>query len=198
MDPCVYHMTRIENLGSILRLGLLSHNMKTYKKTKDIEISNPEILKRDRYISGRHIHDYVRFYLNPKNPMLYYNISDQDRIAIIKADIKELARQYGSFSLVISDGNAVSIATKFSPIRDLKSGFLDMKCIYDEDGHWNNYPDGKRKRNAELLLNLASFPIQNASSIIVMTDEAKAQVDDIVNKSGIHITVDVNPNKYFL
>ena len=198
MDPCVYHMTRIENLGSILRLGLLSHNMKTYKKTKDIEISNPEILKRKKYIFGRNIHDYVRFYLNPKNPMLYYNISDQDRIAIIKADIKELARQYGSFSLVISDGNAVSIATKFRPIRDLKPGFLDMKCIYDKDGHWNNYPDGKRKRNAELLLSLSSFPIQNASSIIVMTDEAKAQVDDIVNKSGIHITVDVNPNKYFL
>lgn len=202
IDRYVYHMTRVENLDSILRLGLLSHNLKTKKGLKDVEISNQDVLKHDRTIFGKHIHDYVRFYLNPKNPMLFWNKSEQKKIAIIKVDIIELAKQYGPDCLVISDGNAVSKSTKFKLIKDLKPGFLDIECIYNKKGYWNNYNEqddtGKRKRNAELLLDQALFPIQNASAIIVMTDEAKAQVDDIVNKSGIHITVEVNPNKYFL
>ena len=84
----------------------------------------------------------------------------------------------------------------------MKPGFLDIECIYNKKGYWNNYNEqddtGKRKRNAELLLDQALFPIQNASAIIVMTDELKVRVDDIVSKNRAHVTVDVDPNKYFL
>jgi len=66
------HMIHIDNLDTILQYGLFSHN-NPYKK---IDISNKEVnSKRIKIepIYHKSIHNYVPFYFNPRNAMLYRN-----------------------------------------------------------------------------------------------------------------------------
>lgn len=66
------HMTHIDNLKGILDNGLMAHN--NPYKIKDI--SNLEVNDRRSKldpVNHKPIHDYVPFYFNPRNAMLYRN-----------------------------------------------------------------------------------------------------------------------------
>jgi hypothetical protein len=66
----IFHLTHCKNLRSILANGLFSHN----RATQYVDISNQSVNVRRRAIEpvyGRQIHDYVPFYFNPRNAMLY-------------------------------------------------------------------------------------------------------------------------------
>lgn len=68
----IMHMTHIDNLDSIFKHGLLAHN-NPYKKRdiSNIEVNNRREKRENIY--GRKIHDYVPFYFNPRNAMMYKN-----------------------------------------------------------------------------------------------------------------------------
>lgn len=84
MENFIFHMTHIENLQSIFEHGLLPHN-NLYKKQ---DISNIEVNCRRRRLDPiykRSLHDYVPFYFNPRNAMLYSVQSKyKDEIVILK------------------------------------------------------------------------------------------------------------------
>ena len=66
------HMTHIDNLDSIIKNGLLSHDH-PYKKTN---INGPDIGKRKSNVEpiyNRNIEQYVPLYFNPRNEMLFRN-----------------------------------------------------------------------------------------------------------------------------
>ena len=93
------HMTHIDNLKSIFRYGLLAHD-NPYKR---IDISNTEVnarRQRRENIYGRKIHDYVPFYFNPRNAMMYRN---KEKDIIILAFSKKLLLQN---NVIFTDKNA--------------------------------------------------------------------------------------------
>ena len=69
----IFHMTDSNNLKNILLHGLQNH----YNTYRQVYIRNQEVINARRekveQIYGHKIHDYVPFYFNPRNAMLYKN-----------------------------------------------------------------------------------------------------------------------------
>jgi hypothetical protein len=149
----LYHMTHYNNLHGILKHGILSNTLVKQRGITTIDISDHGVqLRRHAKIEtvyGRRIHDYTPFYLTPKNPMLYARSEIQDKIVIIcvKMDILDKSEY------VFADGNAASSDTKFWTNPNVFNTSNDVLKAH----YWNEYPDGKRRRCAEVLV----YPMVN-------------------------------------
>lgn len=142
-----YYLAHHKNLGAILTHGILSHNEVKQRRLARVDISDPEVQRwRDRpeTVYNRPIHDYAPLYLNPKNPMLYVRRSHQDELAILVVSKTVLTEG----NHVYADGNAASAATAFANHRgNLEAALEVLKAEY-----WSNFPDGRRRRCAEVLV----------------------------------------------
>jgi len=144
---CLYHMTHISNLVSILESGLLSHNL-AHSKYHLRDISDQDVNARRIEIEPiykRSMHDYVPTYFAAKNPMSYKRREISDDLVILKIN-PALLLQAGT---LFTDGNAASSYTHFyREIEDLKQ--LNWDCLHCD--YWPDYPDGRRIRCAEMLI----------------------------------------------
>ena len=106
----IFHMTHSSNLKNILLYGLQNH----YNAYKKVDISNQEVNARRekvKRIYGHKIHDYVPFYFNPRNAMLYKNRNNA-RVIILGLDIRVIKEHQDSF--LVSNRNASADEAKFS------------------------------------------------------------------------------------
>lgn len=177
----LYHMTHKTNLENILQNGLLSHNMAHSRGLTKTDISDERVnRRRDK------VHDFVPFYFNPKNPMLYRRKNMQSDIIILCID-----RNVLQMNLKFTDGNAASSSTKFySNIKDLEK--LNWSIINSE--YWSDFIDGKRIRCSEVLIP-NEVKIGNIKKIFCFNSETEGYVK---NKVGdFEITVTVNEDFYF-
>lgn len=181
----IYHMTHISNLNSILKYGLFSHS-NSYKKydISDNEVNDRRSRREPLY--GKPIHEYVPFYFNPKNAMLYRRKNIQNDIVILKVK-RDLIVQKDS---LFTDGNAASNGTKF--LKDIaKLDSLAWDCI--NDTNWCSHVDGRRTRMAEVLVpNFVS--VANIEQIVCSNRYTKSQVDTITQEPSFCI---VNNKFYF-
>lgn len=143
----IYHMTHINNLRGILSQGLFSHS----KKIQYIDISNMDVNDRRRKkepIYSNEIHDYVPFYFNVKNAMLY-QVQRQFPIVILEFDIAACALPYTIFS----DQNAATDNASFISEKSQLESF-DWDLIRSQ--RWSNNGirnvDIKQKMMAECLI----------------------------------------------
>jgi len=142
-------MTHVDNLAGILSQGLLAHNNGFQK----VDISNRQVNQRravNEPVYGRPIHDYVPFYFNTRNAMLYRNQNVFGNDVIVLGFNKNLVEKSG---MVLTNGNASCNNTRFSG----KVGYLhalDWDNIFSES--WCNYgvtdDELKREMMAEVLL----------------------------------------------
>ena len=143
----LYHMTHIHNLESILKSGMLAKSILTRDRLSIVDISDPSVQdKRDRIepVHNRSIHEYVPFYLSPRNPMLFKRREIQDDIIILGVSTQVLV----TLSHLFTDGNAASGSTTFSQNETVLAGSLDvLRAKY-----WLDYEDGKRRKCAEVLV----------------------------------------------
>ena len=181
------HMTHINNLDSIFKYGLLSHNNKFQK----IDISNKEVNKRRNKIEPifhRNLHDYVPFYFNPKNAMLYVNKEKQNFLVILVFNNK-LIYQEGT---LFTDGNASVNGTKFfSELEDLDK--LNWNCLNSR--YWSDFEDGKREIMAELLVP-EKVDIKYIKNIYCYTEMTKKRVEEILFDYP-NIEIEVNQKLFF-
>lgn len=206
------HMVHHSNIKSILERGVLSHNQahKLGLISKDISMDSVQMRRKIRKVeaNGRKIsiglHDFVSFYFNTRNPMLYVRKEMQHELLIILIDTDILKTKLTDkkFS-IFSDGNAGSAKTKFYCGEEyLKE--LDIDLIFGPG--WNNSNDtikteNKRKRCAEVLI----YPIVGVcdiKTIICPTEKMNQYVTDIMNEKKIkdktaHILVQTNPRYFF-
>ncbi|MDQ1139521.1 DarT ssDNA thymidine ADP-ribosyltransferase family protein [Pedobacter agri] len=177
----LYHMTHKSNLENIMQNGLLSHNTAHKRGLTKTDISDERVnRRRDR------VHNFVPFYFNPKNPMLYKRKNIQSEIIILCVD-----RNLLQTSLKFTDGNAASSSTKFySNIKDLEK--LNWSIINSE--YWSDFIDGKRIRCSEILI-----PNEVMTSSIKRIYCCNSETEDYVkNKVGnFEIAVTVNQEFYF-
>lgn len=142
----VDHMTHINNLEGILANGLLPHGNTKQK----VDISNQAVnQRRDSLepIYGKKIHDYVPFYFNPRNAMLYQN--KEEHLVILGFNKKLLDSDGALFTY----GNAARNDTLFSNDKD----FLKQLCWDDIFSHrWSHYGECdetiKSRMMSELLI----------------------------------------------
>lgn len=194
----IFHMTHSGNLKNILLYGLQNH----YNVYKKVDISNREVNDRREkveHIYGRKIHDYVPFYFNPRNAMLYKNRNNA-RVVILGLDVRVIKDHSADF--LISDRNAAVNNARFSKyLPDLQNqNFINFNEVFSQ--RWYNKDvknyDVMQKMMAEILIDdiVCSRYIR---SVYVKSPIYKKAVEDQFGEDlKMHnINIIVDPTKFF-
>lgn len=186
----LYYITHLENLNSIARQGLLSHE-RVYKHHKPRDISNPEVQERrvrSDPIHHKPLHEYVPLYFHFKNPMLYRLRDRRSALAVLCLDSRIMLKP----RIIFTDGNAASSGTAFyNNIADL--GKLDWECIWAQ--YWTKFEDGKRKRCAEVLVP-EKISFDDVQQIVVCNDKARTVAQEAAS-ARVDIQVQIKPEWFF-
>ncbi len=179
------HMTHINNLDTIFKYGLQAHN-NPYKKR---DISNQEVNNRREsreYIYGRKIHEYVPFYFNPRNAMMYRN-KDED-IVILAFDKKLLAQDNILFTDRNASTNSVNFYNKLNDLEKINWSLVKSK-------RWNDKaPIVKQIMMAEVLV-YKQVPISFLKGIYVKNEATKAMLMKKYNLASWKIAIE--PDLFF-
>ena len=179
----IYHMTHIEHLPSILAHGLLSHN-NPYKKH---DISNKSANdKRERIepIHNRSVHEYVPFYFNPRNAMLYRVQKEQgDNIVLLEIK-KEILLLNG---VIFTNGNAAAQSLGFADDIDdlLNPSFINWDEVFAtswNDANENVKNEKKFKMMAEVLVP-DMVPSAMIAGIVCQNSSVCQKVAKLLNNS---------------
>lgn len=173
----IFHMTDRNNLQNILLHGLQNH----YNTYKQVDISNQEVNARREKIEciyGHKIHDYVPFYFNPRNAMLYRNRSNT-RVIILGLDVRVIKDHQDGF--LISNRNASADEAKFSKnLPDLQDpNFINFDEVFSSRWCDNGfiYTDIKQKMMAEILINDVVYS-RYIRSIYVKDQASKKAIEE--------------------
>lgn len=128
--------------------ALLSHD-NAYRIRRPVDVSDPKVqAKRAAKVDplyGRPLHDYVNLYFRARGPMLSKRRELRTSIVVLYVDRSLLHCP----DVIFTDGNAASASTRFfSDPKDLEE--LDWDCL--DAKYWQDFPEGKRKRAAEVLV----------------------------------------------
>lgn len=184
----LFYMAHIDNLKSILEIGILSHNLAHSYGIVNVDISNREINEKRKRIeprNGYRIHDYAPLYITPKNPM--HKSLDQkhaiENIVFLKINPHILLTK----NVLFSDGNAAEESTKFyNSITDFNK--LNWECI--QDTYWETYADGKRVKCSEVLI-LKQIQNYYIDEIYAKSEETLLNILNLFpNHLGIKISTD--------
>ena len=173
-------MTHIDNLDSIFKYGLLAHNNPHKKK----DISNQEVNERRNHkesIYGRKVHDYVPFYFNPRNAMMYKN---KNKNIVILCFDKNLI--YSSGALFTNKNASTNSVKYYNNINDLKE--INWDYVWSES--WYNKEDSfniKQSMMSEVLV-YQNVSIKYLEAIICKDQSTKKYLKKKYN--SINIIVD--------
>lgn len=190
----INHMTHIDNLSSILGNGLISHNNPYCKR----DISNQGVnARRERIepIYNKKIHDYVPFYMNIRNPMLYVVQKQQgDDIVILGYSPDILFEK----NILFTDRNAATNAVRFTgDAFDLgNKNFINMDRVFNIHGETLD-KELKHIMQAEILV---PEKVEIFLSKIYVQNEAKKNFIENEYKSLLkerNITVVVDEDLFF-
>lgn len=185
----LFYTTHVNNLGSILDLGILSHKQAHAKKVVNVDISNQQVNKRRNRVEpqlGGNIHEYVPLYINPKNPMLYYLCKNKNRekLVLLKVNPHILLEDNVAFS----DGNAAVSTTRFFNNID---DFNRLNWTVINNTYWTTHPDGKRIRCSEVLVK-DKIPLYYVSDLYMYNE---TPLKDILPLYPNHLGIKVNIQK---
>jgi hypothetical protein len=190
----INHMTHISNLNSIFEFGLLSHT-NPYKK---VDISNKEVNDRRNKIEpiyNRNIHQYVPFYFNPRNAMLYRNqhMFSND-IVILGFDNSIIFNN----NFVLTNSNAAADNTKYTnDITELlDQDFIDWQKVFSPTWHNDGIPNYQIKQMmmAEVLI-YQKVESHYIKTIFCQNDQVKQY---LIKKFPINkIQIVVKPDMFF-
>lgn len=154
-----YHFSSIENLDSIIELGLLSTNQKRQRDVTHVDVAAAGIQCRRGTMGvpgsqGRHVHDYVPFYFAQKTPM--------QLSVILKKNVDQQFLIYFAVSLRIIDARQGVFFTNASANTDIPPLFFgaadstrldDLNWPVIDHNKWK-YPDDneRHQKMAELLV----------------------------------------------
>jgi len=123
------HMTHIDNVDTIFKYGLYSHH-NPYKK---IDISNMYVNARRNKrenIYGKKIHDYVPFYFNPRNAMMYRN--KDKNIIILAFNSTLLKEQKMLFTNKNASTDSVHFYNNIKKLDDVRWNDVKSKSWYNK------------------------------------------------------------------
>src|SRR3989338_920346 len=113
----LYFITYIENLTSILELGILSRNEIIKRKLKFKDVSEPGVqdrrINKDIPGTSKKLHDYANLYFDAHNPMLSARRSKNDVICVLRIEKNILDLSGG----IVTDMNAARDC-RFMPVNE--------------------------------------------------------------------------------
>jgi len=122
----LYYIAPIENVPSIMQRGILSHKLAKEIAHNDVAMQDIQERRQNKQIPGaRKLHEYVNLYFDAHNPMLSKIRRLNDKICILRVDIRILDLP----GVIIADQNA---STKWVHFFDVSRGLavLDRNRVY--------------------------------------------------------------------
>lgn len=188
----LYNIMPIANIPSVIKYGILSHNLIRKKKIPHQSVAMEDVQgKRKGKIvpGGRPLHDYANLYFDAHNPMLSRVRDNNENICILKISIDVLNLP----GVVISDRNAACSFVGFYPYPEgLKK--LDFDMIYD--AWWKHNDDPmleelhKNVKCAEVLV-----PDRIESSYIFEACVCSQQAANRLNQAGFSGNMEIDNDK---
>lgn len=172
----LHFITSINNLGSILKRGILSHERAARIDHESCANENvQDIRRRKRVPNGLPLHSYANLYFHARNPMMSA-IRDRPDLVVVRVSGAVLEIE----DTVLADGNAATAGTRFHPspegLANLDSSLIFATYWTDPD-YWR-YEEKKRVRNAEVLVpNLV--PLDYIEGCYVDTSDKRAYCADL-------------------
>ena len=156
-----FYLAPLDNLDSILTNGVLPQTEVNRRGLEHSDISEPTVqVRRDQRdlrsggISSHGLHDFVPLYFARKTPMSFVRQDHNSDLCILVIDIAKAC--HTADELHFSDGNAAAHDSEIYPNPAELEENLPLPVI--RAGSWTFrpdgqlLPDGKRQRQAELLV----------------------------------------------
>jgi hypothetical protein len=148
----LYYITHVNNIPSILKHGIFSHQLIEEKGIEYTKIYDSEIVSNRKHIKtpeGKSLWNYSNLYFQVRNPMLYRVLCEKsnNEIAVL-AISPSILNNPNSF---ITTGNAAHNATVILPIKEQPKVLRELRKVLNSE-YWNEEDGSKRKIMAEFLI----------------------------------------------
>ena len=149
---CLYYITHVDNLPSILSEGILAHGLIEKRGIPYTPIYDAAIVsnrQKKTVPDGRSLWDFANLYFQPRNPMLYRVLHEKSGEEIVVVGVRPAA--LSDSSVLVASGNAASAATEILPRDEGLKRIYEMWATVNSDW-WNAVDGSKRKIMAECLV----------------------------------------------
>lgn len=187
------HITHVDNLETILQHGLLPHNNKYQKK----DISNQTVNdRRDKQESvfKHKLHDYVPFYMNVKNPMLYQVQKEYGDSVVILSLTKSICLNEKT---VFSYGNAATSDADFlGNMVDVQN--LNWDLIFSTQ--WSNNGIVNTEIKSKMMSECLVYGGVKSKDIVCIncpSHKTKSMVEEICRRSNIGAQIVLDRRFFF-
>ncbi|MDP3297775.1 MAG: DUF4433 domain-containing protein [Thermodesulfovibrionia bacterium] len=191
----LHYITPIENMGPILKIGILSHHKAARIFHKSVAMD--EIQERRKKVvvpGGRPLHHYVNLYFHARNPMMFKRKDFHKELCVVKVnkDVLNLPQ------VVITHGNASSDYVRFYTAADgLKA--IDKERVFAR--YWNHDDPIEKFRHifekcAEVLVP-EKVAVDFILGAYVSCEESKSKLYDIMKEIEPNFAITVNPDLFF-
>lgn len=191
---CLFYITHVENVPSILQNGILSHLLVERQNIPYTPIYDSGIVsnrKAKTTPESKSLWEYANLYFQPRNPMMYRVIHEKSKrdLAVIGVAPGVLQQP----NVIVTDGNAANNPTQFFMARDgLRVIEAQWKVIQSE--WWNDLDGSKRKIMSECLVP-ERIPPEYIHTIFVADHETKERIAGLIGSSRIPVIPE--PNFFF-
>ncbi len=210
---CIFHITHIDNLASIVEEGGLLSDRRLVDTRGDRVVIGLNTIKRRRLEElpvrchpETNVGDYVPFYFCPRAPMLYMihmrNTElifrgGQGQIVHLVSTVEEAIQVAGSRPWAFSDGNAGAFYTQFSADIGQLSTFVNWNAVRTQWWSGQNVdPTVKDKKQAEFLFH-DQFPWTSILGIGVIQQPIADEVRQILSNADHTPQVAVKRDWYY-
>lgn len=192
----LYYITHIDNVPSILKYGILSHERITTENVQYTRIYEEGIVANRQEIQtpeGKSLWHYANLYFQPRNPMLYRVLCKKavHEVAIISVRPEILDR----LDIYISNGNAAHFQSEIMPSGKARKKIPQIIKDTLMVEYWNEEDGSKRKIMAECLIPNTVSP-DLIQDIHVANHDAKRSLEALIPQSNIAVIPE--PNMFFL
>lgn len=192
----LYYITHVDNLPSILQLGILSHRKVEERGIQFAPIYDAGIVasREQRAVpDGSSLWEFANLYFQPRNPMLYRVVNERDRnnIAILGVNAQALDVP----GALVSIGNAASQLSTILPVADGIRAVTEIWDVITSDW-WREEDGSKRKIMAECLVP-GCVPPGFIHTIYVVSYQAVDRVKALVKPYAPDIAVVQEPHMFF-
>lgn len=190
----LFYITHIDNVPSILKHGILSHEQIIAENIQYTPIYDEGIVanrKDTKTPDGRTLWEFANLYFQPRNPMLYRVLHEKpaNELVIISVRPEVIDR----LDIYITTGNAAHSASEILPSGEGRKAL--RKIIKDTDiEYWKEEDGSKRRIMAECLVP-DMVPPSLIQTIYIATRTAKANLEAAI--PSLNIPVVTEPNKFF-
>jgi len=199
----LYYFAHKDNFENILKFGILNKKEIKERKLKYTSFALEEVqdIRSETKIpksglGGRidnhDVHDFVPLYFTSKTPTLYAVKEDQENFFFLKINSRRIITDE-RIDFSFCNGNAASSKTNYySNLSKLNR--IDWKIIHSK--YWNEFEDGKRKRNSEFLI-YGSVDLKYVDEILLNSNRYYDDFVKLKEKYKNNISININKEYFF-